>query len=456
MFIKRRQWEQILGTAGPGFDEALARSLAAITEDRDVRAEARATSRKSSKGRRVPLRLAFALAAILVLMGGTIAWGNASHWGILDFLNRQQSPNQSGNTTTPQAASLIVSDPAQQAAHTDWADFYVEEYVFDGERLFATVSVTPTDDDTLLLPESYGSPGSLLDAMSQLTPYYASNPQGILDYVTQNNIRPLRVVFDKTASLRFAQDENSPRPAGTATEVSAAWGDNGTLTLFLEISVPHLDVPIGSSIKLPFSICPIQIMEDEHGRWFNDSLTGGTPPWLLTVEEGYTEEGEHFITSVEEVRPLEDATDVQDAMIVLTLDSALQPTILVNSEPLFFKDYGLMVDEARITTSAFGTFVRVRGHLQDANAYGRFATDGGKGFSIMPYVHLGNAAGEQFSSGVAWGLSLKGTFLFEIDAPAFETLPDELTVELTHDVATHPVEGVPSSQSLTVELRPEQ
>ncbi len=158
------------GEADDGFVINVHRTLAAIQFESDRR------DRKNVKRRGA--RLAFAIAAICVLLAGT-ALALTNTWGILDFL----SGRSNDAAVLPEAAGIIQTDVAQSGGQTDYAAFTVRQAVFDGQNVYLVVAVKPSDSGYLLL----GPDANPSDPIGNLGPLFADKAGTIADFARESN-----------------------------------------------------------------------------------------------------------------------------------------------------------------------------------------------------------------------------------------------------------------------------
>lgn len=128
--------------------------------------------------KRMGLRLAAVIAAVLILSTGTVL-AVTNTWGILDFL--------SGRTNTgvlPEAAGLVQKDVVQSSSQTEFGTFEVREAIYDGMNVYLVVDVKPASPKYLLLgPDAYPE-----DPISNLGPHFSEKTGTIADYARENNL----------------------------------------------------------------------------------------------------------------------------------------------------------------------------------------------------------------------------------------------------------------------------
>jgi len=94
-------------------------------------------------------RIIAVIAACLVFTTTALAFAMTRGLGVTDFIG--------GGLNLTNAPDVLQNDLEQSGGHTDLAEFTVREAVFDGSDIYIVLSVSPLDNDILLVPMDYDS-----------------------------------------------------------------------------------------------------------------------------------------------------------------------------------------------------------------------------------------------------------------------------------------------------------
>ena len=123
-----------------------------------------------------------AAAIVAMLLVTTTALALTNSFGILDYFD---SRNNSGDVL-PNASGIVQSDVPQNVGLSDMAIFAVRDAIFDGSDIYIAFTVTPKEDDTLLIPAwDY----SLDDPIAVLGSLFNGETGTIAEYATANKLK---------------------------------------------------------------------------------------------------------------------------------------------------------------------------------------------------------------------------------------------------------------------------
>jgi hypothetical protein len=387
----------------------------------------------------VPLRLAIALVALIVLATATVAVASTYRWGILDLFN---TGSPSGEAS-PDAAALVVTPPVQVSAHTDWADISIEEYAYDGQFLMLSVSVTALKDNSLLIPAGHGHPFPGLE-MSYLSPYYADEKSTIADYVQSHGLEVFRYSLETEQSSRYRSPGTTPNPSG------GGWIDNTHLVLPLAIELdPDEGVP-----DLIFTIYPVTLMPD--GSFSDVAYFEGGAASVEKDDDGnvigrHSTSGDNF-----HLEPPSNAQTVRLSLGIKAgdgLDESYEMRTLVNVGPAVFDEYGITVDELRIKCSPFGAYVTAQGRTADVSRLLQSSGPTGELYPEIPRMDISAEDGTVlFPVGsLSMGVSVNGDFEISGSLPAMDIAAGKLVLTMDYQDWADP-DNTYAAQTAIIEI----
>jgi hypothetical protein len=387
----------------------------------------------------VPLRLAIALVALIVLATATVAVASTYRWGILDLFDTGSPSNEA----SPDAAALVVTPPVQISAHTDWADISIEEYAYDGQFLMLSVSITALKDNSLLIPSGYGHPFPGLE-MYYLSPYYADEESTIADYVQSNGLEVFRFSLEAERSPRFHPPGITPNPSG------GGWMDSTHLVIPYAIELdPDEDVP-----DLVFTIYPVTLMPD--GSFSDVVYSKGGVVYVEKDDDGnvigkHSTSGDSF-----HLEPPSNAQTVRLSLGIKagdSLDESYGMRTLVNVDPAVFDEYGITVDELRIERSPFGTYVTAQGRTADVSRLLQSSGPTGTLRPEMPWMGISTEDGTVLFPVESLGMSVSANGDFEINGslPAMDIAAGKLVLTLDYPDWADP-DGTYAAQTAVIKV----
>jgi hypothetical protein len=420
---------EAFGTADESFAGAIDRALTEIKEQSDEVIPPVVRYRRS-------IRLVVAAALACGLLAASLAIADEYRRGVLDFFSGNGGTGTDKSAIrADEAAELLVDVSENEAAQTDWARFELDEYLYDGRRVYATIRVTATSDDILLLTPGYGGAKRPVQDMASMKPYYAAEQQSIADYVATNELRAYRVEFDGgPPSDRF---DGSHTSAG----MTQSWDDAGRLTLMISIPLE----PGEKEIALRFNMYPVDLK--------------ATEPYTSAENAIETElhaESENAITAViidsgGLSHAVEDLVDDQEAKQTVTLTMNVDDTtseaagviVLGLAEPIVFEEYGITIDGVRLTLSPLVSYLMIYGTVDDEE---RLMADGRPGGIAAPMPVISFGPGEEPQS---WGFGIdeNGRYIVEAELPAFNEFPRDMTLTFSYGEEFYSPDEYPQAAS---------
>lgn len=206
------------------------------------------------------LTMAFALALATLLLGG-VALAAASHWGVLDFVERYADPHY----VPENAPDYIRQDVASW--ETETLTVALREVYYDGYYLQAVMDVKPHDAKTLLVSGMYST-----------NDYYANL---LPDMTTEEDARTIAQFYREGGYEKFLAISPVVTCENDAGQ-DCILQEDGTLTFYLEAGYQEPQNTRDVELRLLVQTCT-----DPENNIIDRSLDErATFPLTLTVPEG--------------------------------------------------------------------------------------------------------------------------------------------------------------------------
>lgn len=199
---------------------AMNRSLSGLTEDPLLAGKILAREKEQTKvKKKATLGLVLAAALVLVTMTAAVA---AERLGLFDLLPGMNI------RVAPEAASLVTTPEAQHTLAWEHVSLHVTEVIRSDDTAIALLEITPTDDNTLIVPEEWLTQGDLPAAGKQV--------------IALRTLRP---------SLRIPGKANAEILYGSTWD--AVQAEDGSLQMLFRLACPAED----ATIRLRFETIPV-------------------------------------------------------------------------------------------------------------------------------------------------------------------------------------------------------
>ncbi|MDR1082689.1 MAG: hypothetical protein LBL27_02330 [Coriobacteriales bacterium] len=413
-----------LGEAFGAVDEGF---LRAVTHALDVVEKQPSETVTFAVWHRRWVRLAVAVALACGLLVAGLAVADEYRRGVLDFFSGGGGASADGGAIkTDEAAELLVDVSGGESAQTDWATFEVGEYLYDGRWLFVTVNITAVSEDILLLTPGYGGASHPVQDMAAMKPYYATEQQSIVEYVAIHGLEVYRVDFDGGPPV----DRFDGSMSGAS--VMQSWDDVGKLTLMVEVPLE----PGQTEATLRFDMCPVDL--EAVGPSALAEKASGTLP---TEEETVVRENGAEYTASDDL--VDDQAARQTVVLTLNIDMAYEATVLGLAEPVVFDEYGITIDEVRLTLTPLASYLMVCGTVDDESC---LMADSSPSKVAAPAALIGLDSGEE-SQTIGYDIDGNGRYRAEAKLPVFNESLHEVTLTLCYDEESYPSDLYPHATS---------
>jgi hypothetical protein len=300
----------------------------------------------------------------VILSFGT-AFAATNGFGLLDRIN-----NVNAGPTLPEAQDLVVSGPAQQGGVFPQATFTLDEFIYDGETLWVSVTARPSDPQYVL---THGNETLAQDAKKLVNEQDVPMDQTLSSWAIENGYTP----FSAAVHLK---DDNGFSFDGFTMQFL----DDGSVAYVIAAS----GTPLGPDQELSL-VCTLSPYLPSEGRF--------------------------------------DFENREETTLNFTIGEIPQLPSVASSQPIEFATAGIVVDYVKLTSSPLTTYCELEFAIADTELFTSYNggllirvldIDGQQYLSGLGGGSLGPIPGDE------------SRYRFHSAIQAMEKLPSEIQLQL--------------------------